>query len=114
MQEGAPTRQECDDYCCEEFRSAVEVTFAAPVNGPTGWLLYGTDRDSVSAGTPELRYWAARYCPFCGAALRPYPGELPHGRVFGFDRTAPASVTAGTSTEVTRPLPERRKPDDIT
>jgi hypothetical protein len=71
-------------FCCEEFRSAVEVTFAMPVHGPTGWLLYGTDAETVSAGLPELRYWAARFCPFCGAPLRPYPGALPRGRVFGF------------------------------
>lgn len=71
-------------YCCDEFRSAVEVSFAMPVNGPTGWLLYGTDAETVSAGLPELRYWAVRFCPFCGAALRPYPGTLPRGRAFGF------------------------------
>jgi hypothetical protein len=71
-------------YCCDEWRSAVEVTFAMPVNGPTGWLLYGTDAETVSAGLPELRYWAARFCPFCGAALRPYPAALPRGRAFGY------------------------------
>lgn len=71
-------------WCCDEFASAVEVTFAMPVNGPTGWLLYGTDAETVGAGLPELRYWAARYCPFCGARLRPYPGTLPRGRAFGF------------------------------
>ena len=71
--------------CCEEFRSAVEVTFAVPVNGPTGWLLYGTDAETVGVGLPELRYWAARFCPFCGAALRPSPGDLRHDRAFGFD-----------------------------
>ena len=107
---GAPIRQEYNEYCCAEFRSAVEVTFAAPVNGPTGWLLYGTDRDSVSAGSPELRYWAARFCPFCGAALRPYPGQLPRGRKFGFD---PAGVTASNATEGTGPPGGRREPDDI-
>lgn len=72
------------DFCCDEFASAVEVTFAVPVHGPTGWLLYGTDAETASAGLPELRYWAARFCPFCGAALRPYPGRLPRGRAFGF------------------------------
>ncbi len=71
-------------YCCDEFRSAVEVTFAMPVNGPTGWLLFGTDAETASAGLPELRYWAARFCPFCGAPLRRYPGTLPRGRAFGF------------------------------
>jgi hypothetical protein len=71
-------------FCCDEFASAVEVTFAVPVHGPTGWLLYGTDAETASAGLPELRYWAARFCPFCGAALRPYSGRLPRGRAFGF------------------------------
>ncbi len=71
-------------FCCDEFASAVEVTFAMPVHGPTGWLLYGTDADSVSVGGPALRYWAARFCPFCGVPLRPYPGHLPRGRPFGF------------------------------
>jgi hypothetical protein len=71
-------------FCCDEFASAVEVTFAVPVHGPTRWLLYGTDAETASAGLPELRYWAARFCPFCGAPLRPYPGRLPRGRSFGF------------------------------
>jgi len=72
-------------WCCDEFRSAVEVTFAMPVNGPTGWLLYGTDAETVGAGQPELRYWAVRYCPFCGTQLQPHHGDLPRGRAFGFD-----------------------------
>lgn len=72
-------------WCCDEFRSAVEVTFAMPVNGPMGWLLYGTDAETVSAGLPELRYWAVQYCPFCGARLHPYPADLPRSRAFGFD-----------------------------
>ena len=55
--------------CCDEFRSAYEVTFANLSDGPTGWLLYGTDHETVSAGQPELRYWPIRYCPFCGAKL---------------------------------------------
>lgn len=70
--------------CCDEFRSAVEVTFAMPVHGPTGWLLHGTDAETVAAGLPELRYWAARFCPFCGAPLAPYPGDVPRRRAFGF------------------------------
>lgn len=57
--------------CCAEFRSAYEVTFANPMDGPTGWLLYGTDYETVSAGQPALRYWPIRYCPFCGAKLSP-------------------------------------------
>jgi hypothetical protein len=63
----------------------VDVTFTMPINDPTGWLLYGTDAETVGAGLPELRYWAVQYCPFCGARLRPYPGALPRGRAFGFD-----------------------------
>jgi hypothetical protein len=55
--------------CCEELRSAVQAAFAIPIEGPTGWILYGTDHDSVLAGEPELRYWPVRFCPFCGAAL---------------------------------------------
>ncbi len=80
-----PVKDDAVAWCCDEFRSAVDVTFAMPVNGPTGWLLYGTDAETVGAGLPELRYWAARYCPFCGARLRPYPGDLPRSRAFGFD-----------------------------
>jgi hypothetical protein len=82
------------DFCCDEFASAVEVTFAVPVHGPTGWLLYGTDAETASAGLPELRYWAARFCPFCGAALRPYPGRLPRGRAFGFGPDAATDEAA--------------------
>jgi len=59
------------DCCCDEFRSAYEVTFANPMDGPTGWLLYGTDHETVSVGQPALRYWPIRYCPFCGARLPP-------------------------------------------
>ncbi len=72
-------------FCCDEFRSAADATFAMPVHGPTGWLLYGTDAESVAAGLPELRYWAVRFCPFCGARLAPYPGDLPRSRAFGFE-----------------------------
>ena len=39
--------------CCDEFSSALEATFANPIDGPTGWLLYGTDHDSVIKGQPE-------------------------------------------------------------
>jgi hypothetical protein len=56
-------------YCCDEFREAVESTFAQPIDEPTGWVLYGTDHTSVAAGQPELRYWPIRHCPFCGAKL---------------------------------------------
>ncbi len=80
-----PVTNDTVGWCCDEFRSAMDVTFAMPVNGPTGWLLYGTDAETVSAGLPELRYWAIQYCPFCGARLQPYPGDLPRGRAFGFD-----------------------------
>jgi len=79
-----PTTNDAIMWCCDEFASAVEVTFAMPVHGPTGWLLYGTDAETVGAGLPELRYWAAQFCPFCGTRLRPYPGDLPRSREFGF------------------------------
>jgi hypothetical protein len=75
---------EDDTICCEEFRSAVEVTFAVPIDGPTGWLLYGTDAETVAVGLPELRYWAASFCPFCGAALQPSPERITRARRFGF------------------------------
>lgn len=60
--------------CCDEFREAVAAAFANPIEGPAGWILYGTDHDSVIAGEPELRYWPIRFCPFCGSELpRPPP-----------------------------------------
>jgi len=62
-------------FCCAELRSAYETTFLQPIDEPTGWLLYGTDHATVSAGSPELRYWPIRFCPFCGAALPP-PASL--------------------------------------
>lgn len=85
--ERVPVTEDHIAYCCDEFRSAVDATFAMPVHGPTGWLLYGTDAETVSAGLPELRYWAVRFCPFCGSRLAPYPGVLPRSRAFGFDAT---------------------------
>jgi hypothetical protein len=63
-------------FCCDEFRDAVECTFAQPIDEPTGWVLYGTDHASVAAGSPELRYWPIRHCPFCGAELALPPPEL--------------------------------------
>ena len=62
-------------FCCPELRSAYEVTFLQPIDEPTGWLLYGTDHATVSAGSPELRYWPIRFCPFCGAELPPPPAS---------------------------------------
>ena len=56
-------------FCCDEFREAVESTFAQPIDERTGWVLYGTDHASVQAGQPELRYWPIRHCPFCGVEL---------------------------------------------
>ncbi len=73
-----------DPDCCAEFRAAVEVTFANPIDGPTGWLLYGTDAESVAAGEPALRYWAIGFCPFCGATLRPHTGAFRRTRRFGY------------------------------
>lgn len=64
------------DSCCEEWQAAVELTFANPYERAPGWLLYGTDRDTVSAGQPELRYWPVRYCPFCGALLPADPRKI--------------------------------------
>lgn len=55
--------------CCDELRSAYEVTFLQPIDEPTGWVLYGTDHSTVAAGAPELRYWVVRWCPFCGSKL---------------------------------------------
>ena len=62
--------------CCEEFSSAYEITFLKPVRGQTEWLAYGTDFETVSAGSPEIRFWPVRFCPFCGAAL-PKADQLP-------------------------------------
>ena len=75
------------EICCQEFRSAIETTFANPIDGPTGWLLYGTDYDSVIGGNPELRYWPISFCPFCGAALSAPPADvLARKRAFGFPK----------------------------
>ena len=62
--------------CCDDFRSAYEVTFLNPMPGQAEWLAYGTDFETVSAGAPELRYWPVRFCPFCGARL-PATNTLP-------------------------------------
>ena len=58
-------------FCCAELRSAYETTFLQPIDEPTGWILYGTDHQTVAVGAPELRYWPIRFCPFCGVALAP-------------------------------------------
>ena len=58
------------EHCCEDFRSACDVTFANPIDSDSGWLLYGTDYETVSVGNPEIRFWPARYCPFCGSRLK--------------------------------------------
>lgn len=80
-----------EGWCCEDFRSANEVTFANPIDGATPWLLYGTDYESVAAGLPELRYWPIHFCPFCGRKLAPAP-RLPHLRRRQFGKeTGPAS-----------------------
>ena len=63
-------------FCCEELRSAFEQSFLQPIDEPTGWVLYGTDHDSVASGQPELRYWVVRFCPFCGASLEPAPPDM--------------------------------------
>jgi hypothetical protein len=60
-----------DPFCCEDLRSAYDVTFLNPARGQDAWIAYGTDFDSVSAGSPEIRYWPVRFCPFCGASLPP-------------------------------------------
>lgn len=71
--------------CCDELQSAIDTTFVNPIDSPSGWLLYGTDYESVSAGNPELRYWPIRYCPFCGTKLAaPPPSLLRRSRRFGF------------------------------
>ena len=58
------------EYCCSDFRSACDVTFANPIDSDSGWLLYGTDYETVSVGSPEIRFWPARFCPFCGSRLK--------------------------------------------
>ena len=55
--------------CCEDLRSAYEVTFFNPLPGRDEWLAYGADFETVSAGAPEIRFWLVRFCPFCGASL---------------------------------------------
>jgi hypothetical protein len=72
--------------CCDDFRSALEVTLVNPIESASGWLLYGTDYETTSAGHPELRYWPISYCPFCGARLKRLPSEqLPRPRAFGVE-----------------------------
>lgn len=56
-------------FCCDDLRSAYEITFLNPVPGQEGWLAYGSDFETVSTGAPELRYWPVRFCPFCGTRL---------------------------------------------
>jgi hypothetical protein len=58
-------------FCCDDLRTAYETTFLQPIDQPTGWILYGTDHQTVSVGAPELRYWPVRFCPFCGASIAP-------------------------------------------
>lgn len=81
--------------CCDEFRSAYEVTFANPIAGTVGWLLYGTDHDTVSTGQPELRYWPIRYCPFCGTQL-PHASTtmIHHPRSFASEGIGPPITPA--------------------
>ena len=66
-------------FCCDELRSAYEITFLNAVPGQEDWLAYGTDFETVSGGVPEIRFWPVRYCPFCGARLpaaRPRAGDV--------------------------------------
>jgi hypothetical protein len=65
------SRDHLPAFCCDEFRSAYDVTFVNPVGGTVGWILYGTDYETVSVGQPELRYWPIHHCPFCGVKLPP-------------------------------------------
>ena len=74
------------EYCCEDFRSACDITFANPIDSDSGWLLYGTDYETVSVGNPEIRFWPARHCPFCGSRLK--KATVAPGRsVRGFGRS---------------------------
>jgi hypothetical protein len=63
-------------FCCDDLRSAYEITFLNPVPGQAEWLVYGSDFETVSAGAPELRYWPVRFCPFCGSRL-PTASDFP-------------------------------------
>jgi hypothetical protein len=66
-------------FCCNDLRSAYDITFLNPVPGQEDWLAYGTDFETVSSGAPELRYWPVRYCPFCGTRLPPASTLPPRG-----------------------------------
>ena len=79
-------------FCCDEFQAAYEVTLINPIRGSTGWLLYGTDYETVSAGVPELRYWPIRFCPFCGTRLHSPPPEIvPRSRRFAEESSGPST-----------------------
>lgn len=56
-------------FCCEDLRSAYDVTFLNPVPLQADWIAYGADFETVSAGAPEIRFWPVRFCPFCGTPL---------------------------------------------
>jgi hypothetical protein len=65
--------------CCPAFEAARDATFAQAVERGNGWLLFGTDHLSVSAGAPIVQYWPIDFCPFCGVRLPPPPVEPPRG-----------------------------------
>jgi len=65
--------------CCPAFEIARDATFVQAVDRGNGWLLFGTDHLSVSAGAPAVQYWPIEFCPFCGTRLPPPPVELLRG-----------------------------------